>query len=88
VIRVTVQLIPKGDERRARTLGTMDIANDGTGTEELGHYSGTLHAEYTGTNGRRGRVEGFARRRQSVWSLVGAFLAQWGHTKTKGRAAD
>lgn len=81
MLRVTVQLIPHGDESRARTLGVMEIANDGTGTTESGSYDGVLHAEYTGASGRAGRVTGFNRKAQSVWSLVGAFLKLWGHTK-------
>ena len=81
MIRVTIQLLPKGDESRARTLGTLEIANDATGTPELGNYDGTLHAEYTGPGGRKARVEGFRRQKQSVWTLVGAFLKRTGHTK-------
>jgi hypothetical protein len=81
MVRVTVELIPHGDESRPRTLGVMEIANDGTGTDHVGNYGGTLHAEYTGAEGRPGRVEKFFRRKQSVWSLVGAFLKVWGHTK-------
>lgn len=80
MIRITVQLIPLGDETKARTLGVMEIANDGSGSKELGHYTGVLHAEYTGPSGRKGRVTNFNRRKQSVWSLVGAFLKLWGHT--------
>lgn len=59
----------------------MTIANDGSGTVETGNYTGTLHAEYTPPAGRPGAVRGFARQRQSVWTLVGAFLKQWGHTR-------
>lgn len=80
MIRVTVELIPKGDEPRKRTLATMEIANDRTGDQETGNYTGTLHAEYTPPSGRRGSVTNFNRQRQSVWSLVGAFLKLWGHT--------
>jgi hypothetical protein len=47
----------------------------------IGNYRGTLHAEYTRTDGRQGRVLNFNRRGQSVWSLVGAFLKLWGHTR-------
>jgi hypothetical protein len=36
----------------------MEIANDGTGTKELGNYVGTLHAEYTQPAGRKGYVKG------------------------------
>jgi len=38
MIRITVQLLPKGDATRARTLGSMDIVNDATGSEDLGNY--------------------------------------------------
>lgn len=81
MIRITVEMIPHGDESRAYKLGTMEIANDGTGGQNVGNYSGTLHAEYTSADGRKGRVECFDRQNQSVWSLVGAFLKLWGHTK-------
>lgn len=81
MIRITVQLLPKGDEARARTLGSMDIVNDGTGSEELGNYDATLHAEYTPPEGRKARVINFRRQRQSVWTLVGAVLKRCGHTK-------
>lgn len=80
MIRVIVLMVPKGDESRACELARMDIANDGTGSEEQGSYDGTLYAEYC-RGGRKGRVENFRRRRQSVFSLVGAFLKLWGHTK-------
>lgn len=82
MIRVTIELIPHGDENsdRRRVLGTLEIANDGSGDRETGNYEGTLHAEYTGPDGRRGYVTGFHRSRQSVWSLIGAFLKLWGHT--------
>lgn len=78
MLRVTVQLIPRGDETKTRTLATLEIANDGTGDENTGNYRGRLLAEY----GRRdGVVRGFRRKTQSVWTLVGTFLKQWGHTK-------
>jgi hypothetical protein len=78
MIRVTIDLIPQGVEARKRTLYVMDIANDGTGDQDTGNYRGTLRAEYTSV--RMGYVRGFNRRKQSVWSLVGAFLKLWGHT--------
>ena len=83
MIRITIELIPHGDENheRRRVLGTMEIENTGTGTERIGNYSGVLHAEYTDANGRPGKVAQFNRAGQSVWSLVGAFLKLWGHTK-------
>lgn len=85
MLRITVELVRHGDESQKSTLATMEIANDGTGDRFVGNYDGILHAEYTGDEGREGRVEKFDRQRQSVWSLVGAFLKLWGHTKHSPR---
>lgn len=79
MIRVTVELISAVDSSRNRILGRMEIANDTTGDAEIGNYEGTLQAEYC--RGRKGQVLNFNRQSQSVWSLVGAFLKLWGHTK-------
>lgn len=79
MIRVTVELVPHGSEAHKKTLAVMEIANDGTGDRTIGNYNATMTAEYT--EGRHGRVEGFSRNAQSVWSLVGAFLKLFGHTK-------
>lgn len=83
MIKVTVELVSAIDSKRNRVLGSMVIANDGTGSNTIGNYEGRLIAEYTDAKGRFGKVTGFNRQKQSVWSLVGAFLKQWGHTKTK-----
>lgn len=86
MIRVTIELLPKGSEEDKCTLGTLEISNDATGTTEVGNYNGKLHAEYTDpVYGRGGKVRGFNRRKQSVWSLVGAFLKLWGHTRHSPR---
>lgn len=81
MIKVTVELLPHGSENGKRTLGVMHISNTGSGSEIVGNYVGTLHAEYTCPTGRKGQVLQFHRKDQSVWSLVGAFLKLWGHTK-------
>lgn len=81
MIRVTVELVSAIHPSRSRVLGTMDIYNDGSGDQETGHYHGKLFAEYTPKNGRLGEIRNFHRQRQSVFSLVGAFLKLWGHTK-------
>ena len=88
MIRVTVELIPHGDETKKRTLGSMDIINTGKGTEETGIYKGLLFAGYTGPKGRLGVVREFHRQSNSVWSLVGAFLKLWGHTKHSPKLMD
>ena len=59
----------------------MLISNDGTGSEGEGNYECVLHGEYTGEHGRTGRVREFSRQKNSCWSLVGAFLKLFGHTK-------
>lgn len=38
MLRVTIDLIPHGDERRKRIVATMEIANDLTGDEIAGNY--------------------------------------------------
>lgn len=88
MIRVTVELVSAIDPARNRTLGTMEIVNDGTGTAEVCDYGATLHAEYTPPVGRKCRVLGFRRQRQSVWSLVGAALKAMGHTKHVSRSVS
>lgn len=85
MIRVTVELISAVDPSRNRQLGVLEIVNDGTGTAEVCDYDATLRAEYTPPAGRRCRVLGFRRQRQSVWSLVGAALKAMGHTKHVSR---
>jgi hypothetical protein len=80
MIVVTVELLPHGRPEKRRLLGVMTIANRGTGSRSEGDYEGAIHAEYTDTP-RRGQVLKFKRGACSVWSLVGAFLKLWGHTK-------
>ncbi|MGF6367932.1 hypothetical protein OKW40_000682 [Paraburkholderia sp. RAU6.4a] len=41
-MRVTIELLPDGDEALARPLAAMTIANDDTGTPLNGHYDVTL----------------------------------------------
>jgi hypothetical protein len=38
MIRVTIEMLPLGNESKKRHLGTVTIANDGTGTRGLGNY--------------------------------------------------
>ncbi|MCD0459155.1 hypothetical protein [Roseiconus lacunae] len=88
MIRVTIKLVPHGIESGKRTLGVLEIANDGSGDARNGNYTGELTAEYTGNAPRTGRVTGFKRREQSAWSLVGAFLKLFGHTKHSPRLME
>jgi len=74
MLRVTVELVPGGDETRARTIADMTIANissladisdyEFTARENANAVAGTPARETTGTVRRHDR-------RQTVWSLVG-----------------
>ena len=88
---VTVSSVAEKSERRTVNFqrptsnieGREDERRKPTAADQAGdrHYDGELHAEYTRSDGRYGKVRSFNRERQSVWSLVGAFLKLWGHTK-------
>lgn len=71
MIRVTVELLPHGDASRARHLGTMTIANDGTGTLQRGNYTATL-SKWGQPNAvwKHGRVVNFDRKRRGAWDLM------------------
>jgi hypothetical protein len=38
MLKVTIELFPYGDEKNAKVLRTVYIANDGKGTSEKGNY--------------------------------------------------
>ena len=71
MLRVTIELLPLGSESRKRHLGTIEIVNDRSGTLELGNYDVTLFKWGTGQRvWRRGRVEGFPRKRLGPHDLL------------------
>ena len=76
MLRVTIELLPEGDEALARPLATMSIANDGTGTALNGHYDVTLtHFQRDGSIfAKTARLEDFDRERPAV-DLVAAALS-------------
>lgn len=43
MIRVSVDLLPFGQEEGRKRLATIDIANDGTGTKNRGNYKARLN---------------------------------------------
>jgi len=65
VIRVTVELLPFGSEVNKKTLGVAHIANDATGSPDVGNYNVALTkfggATTRGSWWRRGKVTGFKR---------------------------
>jgi len=73
-----IEIWPNGSFARRRTLGTVVIANDGTGTQEIGHYDcAVAHAgPHAGKPGawKGGRVVGHLRK-LSPYHLVREALA-------------
>ena len=72
MLRVTVELDVHGLGQRVIKLGTLEIANDGTGTRERGNYRVWTRAKAKGLGRvvRNGEVGNHPRLRQPVWSLV------------------
>lgn len=85
MIRCTIELLPCGSEERKRTIGLVEIANEGTGTPEIGNYIVSLKKTppFTGSlraNWKRGRFEdddtvqdvvaGHHRSRRGVYDLL------------------
>ena len=46
MIRVSIDLLPFGQEEGKKRLATMEIANDGTGTPERGNYKARLNPKH------------------------------------------
>jgi hypothetical protein len=75
VIRVTVELVPHGDESRARVLARGTITNDGTGTFQRGNYRFWLsQSGRPNTATREGAVTNFPRQAKNVWHLLAQCL--------------
>jgi len=47
-LRVTIELVPRGDESRKRKVAVVDIINDGTGTHDLGNYDAAAVGDTVG----------------------------------------
>lgn len=71
MIRVTVELVPHGDESRARVLARGTMTNDGTGTLQRGNYRFQLsQSGRPNATSRVGSVRDFPRRAKNVWWLL------------------
>lgn len=64
MLRVTIDLWPFGEEQYKKTLGTIDIVNDGSGNHTVGYYNVTL------SDGRTGKVSGWPRLTSDAFDLV------------------
>jgi hypothetical protein len=63
MLKVTIELYPGGHSQGKKTLGIINIGNDGTGTEEIGNYNYALCKADLKTMLKQGRIEQFARQR-------------------------
>lgn len=80
-IRVTMEIIPRGDASKRFVAGVLDIENDGTGDAATGNYDLRISGPVQDEPGHavpnefweRGRLEGFARNR-GWWSCVSEAL--------------
>jgi len=71
MVRITIELLPGGDEGRKRHLGTALIVNDGTGTTSRCSYYVKL-SKWGAPNitWKKGRVEDFDRKKRGPWDLL------------------
>jgi len=74
VLRITVELVPFGDEDHKRKIAEMVIANSGDGTGIEGSYEAwTAPDGWSGEPAMYGKLDSF-NRKQSVWELVRLML--------------
>ncbi len=69
MLRITIELVPCGDESRARVIASGIIANTGTGTATRGDY----RVELRDALGRRWKscaIQDFPRKRLLAWDLL------------------
>ncbi len=73
MIRVTVEIIPKGDESKKDTIGIMEISNDlSHANNEFGNYDVLIKtADYVRSDIR---VENFPKKGLKFWALIAKSL--------------
>lgn len=85
MIRVTIELIPRGDESKKKNLGVVEIANDGEGTQTHGNYMVRLAKFGKPTHTWiKGVVNNFPRKTKGPYDLLlQALIATVGHRNQK-----
>jgi hypothetical protein len=66
MLRITIDLIPYGDERLTRTIGTATIINNLTGNVNVGNYNYYIQSD---SNQFDGEINNF-KREKGAWSLL------------------
>lgn len=91
MLRVTIEIFPRGDESRRRTIGVVDITNTGTGDPTTGNYAVTMAKDTTRFRPgvwRRGTVSGFPRLRLGAYDLLLRALVACGLGPRNPEAAE
>lgn len=84
MLRITVELVPYGDETKKRKIGEMVIANDLGGDHWHGNYQGWVAADdWSKTPSLFGKVVNHDRSK-SVWELIKAMI----HSFTETHSPD
>lgn len=78
MIRVDLTMWRFGDKNDAYPLGAVEIANDGTGTDAIGHYNVTVYKKNGAILGHA-RVENFPRKRFTATELLARALSAAGY---------
>lgn len=75
MLRITVELIPQGDEKRKRHMGTAEIINDGSGDSKTGNYKVRLSKwGNPSQTWKWGKLQGFPRQHLGPWDLLSLCL--------------
>lgn len=69
MIKVTVEIWPFGSEKNKKVLAEAWIANDGTGSKNVGNYDVWLQQK-TARSLKYGRVQNYKRLYHPIWKLV------------------
>lgn len=72
MIKITVELLPYGNEINKKILGSAKIWNDGTGTKNKGNYCFQLFGKSRKL--REGEIKNFSRLKKHAWYLIQEML--------------
>ena len=75
MIRVTVDLVPFGEEDNSKTIGKFVLANDGKGDVDYSDYVFVYSDDLDGE--REGTVKNF-KRSEGIWKLISECLSNPG----------
>lgn len=71
MLRITIELVPHGDESKKKHLGTAIIVNDGTGGRDVGNYYAKFsHFDSPNKTWKCSTCEGFKRLKRGPWDLL------------------